>query len=266
MGGVGHDGRMSLRRVFIFGVGLWAACGGVGATGVRADEVAAVLARAGEAEGRFDAAGALELYLEADRLQPDNPATLQKIAQQLSDLSLEVATDEARKEQAEKALVYAKRAVALAPENAVNVLSLAVCYGKMAVYSDTRGKITFSRLVKQEAERAVALDPGYDWAHHMLGRWHYEVAGLGGATRFFVKVIYGGLPEASMDDAVRRLERAVELAPQRVPHRLELGFALLAAGRTGDAKKSFKAGLELPSTERYDEAAKARARAALEKL
>lgn len=257
---------MSLRRVFILGMGLWAVCGGAGAAGVRADEVASVLARAVEAEGRFDAAGALELYLEANRLQPDNAATLQKIAQQLSDLSLDVATDEERKAQAEQALAYAKRAAALAPDNAVNVLSLAVCYGKLAVYSDTRGKITYSRLVKQEAERAVALDPGYDWAHHVLGRWHYEVAGLGGATRFFVKVIYGGLPEASQAEAIRHLERAVELAPQRVPHRLELGFAYLAAGRKAEARASFERGLALPSSELYDEAAKKRARAALAKL
>jgi predicted Zn-dependent protease len=68
--------------------------------------------------------------------------------------------DEAgKKNQAIKALAYAKRAVALQPENAVNVLSLAICYGKMAVFSDTRAKIEFSRLVKLDAERALALDP-----------------------------------------------------------------------------------------------------------
>ncbi len=256
---------MKWRGLWLF-VALFGCSLGASALRAEPDALAAVLTRAGEAERRFDAAGALEFYLEADRLQPDNPVTLQKIAQQLSDLSLEVATDAARKEQAEKALVYAKRAVALAPENAVNVLSLAVCYGKMAVYSDTRGKITFSRLVKQEAERAAALDPGYDWAHHVLGRWHYEVAGLGGATRIFVKVIYGGLPEASMAEAVRRLERAVELAPARVPHRLELGFAYLAAGRKDAAKESFARGLALPSVERYDEEAKTRAKAALQEL
>lgn len=253
----------------LLGLGLMvgaAGVSGVAASGAEQADVVAVLARAGEAEARFDAAGALELYLEADRLQPDNPVTLQKIAQQLSDLSLDVATAEQKRTQAERALDYAKRAVALAPDNAVNVLSLAVCYGKMAVYSDTRGKITYSRLVKQEAERAVALDPGYDWAHHLLGRWHYEVAGLGGATRFFVKVIYGGLPEASTAEAIRYLERAVELAPTRVPHRLELGFAYLAAGREEEARASFKRGLELPSVERYDEEAKARARAALAEL
>lgn len=235
-------------------------------TSARGDAATEWLVKAAAAERAFAVKEALGFYLEADRLRPDDPVILQKIAQQLSDLSLQVATEEEKKAQAEQALAYAKRAVALAPDNAVNVLSLAVCYGKMAVFSDTRGKIEYSRLVRQEAERAVALDPNYDWAHHVLGRWHYEVAGLGATTRLFVRVIYGGLPEASTTEATSRLERAVELAPTRVPHHLELGFALLAAGREADARASLERGLALPSTELYDEAAKKRARAELEKL
>jgi tetratricopeptide (TPR) repeat protein len=223
-----------------------------------------VLAEARAAEARFEVARALELYLEVDRLRPDDPFVLQKIAQQLSDLSLEVGTAAEKKAQAEKALAYAKRAVELAPDNAVNVLSLAICHGKMAVFSDTRTKIEYSRLVRMEAERALALDPDYDWAHHVLGRWHLEVAELGAAARFFVRVVYGGLPEASRAQAIAFLERAVELAPTRVPHHVELGFAYRAAGRDDDARRSFERALELPSVELYDESAKARARGALE--
>ncbi|MEN9841665.1 MAG: hypothetical protein RL376_1465 [Verrucomicrobiota bacterium] len=229
----------------------------------RAQGVEEVLARARAAEARFEVAAALALYREADALQPDNPVTLQKIAQQLSDLGLTVASDAERKAQAEQALVYAERAVQLAPDNAVNVLSLAICYGKMGVYSDTRTKIEYSRKVREAALRAIAIDPNYDWAHHVLGRWHYEVASLGATTRFFVRLIYGGLPEASKEEAVRQLEKAVALAPQRVPHHLELAFAYLALGRETEARASFERGLALPSAELYDESAKARAREAL---
>lgn len=259
MGGAGFPRPMSklslLLCFIIFGASL-----------TRAEGVEAVLEKARAAEAAFDARGALELYLAAEKLRPDDPVILQKIAQQLSDLSLVVASDAEKKAQAEKALAYAKRAVELAPDNAVNVLSLAVCYGKMGVYSDTRTKIEYSRLVREKAMEAMVLDPNYDWAHHVLGRWHYEVAGLGATTRFFVRVIYGGLPEASKEEAVRRLAEAVKLAPQRVPHHLELGFAYKALGRMAEARASFERGLALPSTELYDESAKERARAALAKL
>jgi tetratricopeptide (TPR) repeat protein len=245
---------------------LFIALLGCGNVSAQTSPAAALLAEAAAAEARFDVPRALDLYLAADRLDPDRPATLQKIAQQLSDLSLKASDNAAKKARAEKALDYARRAVALQPDNAVNVLSLAICHGKLAVFSDTRAKIEYSRLVKQEAERALALDPAYDWAHHVLGRWHYEIASLGGTARFFIRLIYGGLPPATFADAINHLEKAVSLAPRRVPHHLELGFALLAAGRKAEARASFARGLALPSVELYDESAKVRAREALEKL
>jgi tetratricopeptide (TPR) repeat protein len=233
---------------------------------LRADAVEALLAQAAAAEERLETQRALDLYLEADRLRPDDARILQKIAQQLSDLTLLIGDDAQIREQTRRALDYAKRAVKLEPNNALNVLSLAVCYGKIGVYSETRAKVRYSRLVKQEAERAVALDPNLDWAHHVLGRWHHEVAELGFTTRFFVRLIYGGLPGASREKAITHLKKAVELAPERVPHHLELGIAYLAAGKKDEARRCFERGLALPSKERYDEPAKTRAREAMKKL
>lgn len=225
-----------------------------------------VLARALAAELAFDVAEALRLYQQADTLRPDDPAILQKIARQLSDLEF-AATDPAEKKRlAAEALARARRAAELAPRDAVNALSIAICHGKLAAHENTRGKIERSRLVHAYAERALALDPAYDWAHHVLGRWHHEVAALGAASRLFVRVVHGGLPEASRAEAVRRLEEAVRLAPARVPHHVELGFALLASGRASEARASFERALALPSVELYDEPAKARARAALRDL
>jgi tetratricopeptide (TPR) repeat protein len=220
------------------------------------------------AEARLDTPRALEAFLAADKLKPGDAFILQKIARHTSDSIVDLPADAVaeKKRRAELALEYSKRAVALNPDNAENVLSLAVCHGTLAVYSDTRTKIKYSRLVKEEAERALAINPDYDWGHHLLGRWHYEVATLGATTRFFVRVIYGGLPDASVEKAIEHLERAVALAPQVSPHHLELGFAYLAADRPADARAAFNRGLALPSTGKHDEAAKTRAREALQRL
>lgn len=220
------------------------------------------------AEQRLDTPRALEAFLAADQAKPDDAFILQKIARHYSDSIVDLPSDDIaeKKRRAELALAYSQRAVALNPDNAENVLSLAVCHGTLAVYSDTRTKIQYSRLVKEEAERALAINPDYDWAHHLLGRWHYEVATLGATTRFFVRIIYGGLPDASVEKAVQHLERAVALAPGVAPHHLELGFAYLAADRPADARAAFNRGLALPSTGKHDEAAKSRAREALRRL
>lgn len=219
-----------------------------------------------EAEERLDSAKALELFLAANKAKPGNPAILQKIAQQYSDLIVDLADDAEKKRHAQLALGFAERAVALDPKNAVNVLSLAVCHGKLAVYSDTRTKIEYSRLVKEEAERAIALDPDYAWAHHVLGRWHCEVAALSGAKKWFVRAVYGGLPTASIAEGINELRRAVELEPGELAHRLELGFAWLAAGDEVEAQADFSRGLAMPSRRKHDDVAKERARGALAKL
>jgi Flp pilus assembly protein TadD len=218
------------------------------------------------AEARFDSKTALALFLQADAAHHDDPFLLQKIARQYSDLDFDTPDLAEKKRLCTTALAFAQRSVALAPTNAVNVLSLAICYGKLGSYSDTRTKIEYSRLVKDHALRALALDPAYDYAHHVLGRWHYEVASLGAATRFLVRLVYGGLPAASTADAVRFLRRATELAPALPAHRVELGFALLADGQTAAAKKTFEQSLVMPQREKYDDEARRRARAALAKI
>ncbi len=232
----------------------------------RSADVEALIRDATAAEARFDSSAALELFRRADTARPNDPLIQQKLSRQLSDLTVETTDLAEKKRLCTEALVHAQRAVALRPTDAVNVLSVAICYGKLATYSDTRTKIEFSRQVKEHTEKALALDPSYDYAHHVLGRWHYEVATLGAATRFFVRLIYGGLPPASTAEAVRRLQRAAELSPQLPAHRVELGFALIADGQRDLARETLTQALTLPKREKYDDEAWRRAREALAKL
>jgi tetratricopeptide (TPR) repeat protein len=218
------------------------------------------------AESALDARGALERYLAADRARPDDPAILQRIARQYSDLSDELANAAERRSYAERAVAFAERARALDPENPVNVLSVAIAYGKLALNSDTRARVAHSRKVREEAEEALRLDPRYAWAHHVLGRWHREVIDLNPAERFFVRMLYGGLPEGSISEAIGHLARAVELEPGECAHHIELGFAWLVAGEKAKARGAFQRGLALPSRAGSDESAKARAKAALARM
>ena len=237
-----------------------------GLASLRATETAPLLRDALAAEARHDSRAALELFQRADAARPGDAFIQQKLSRQLSDLTVETA-DLAEKERlCLGALAHAQQAVELKPDDAVNVLSVAICYGKLATYADTRKKIEYSRLVKEHAERALALNPAYDYAHHVLGRWHYEVASLGATTRFFVRLIYGGLPPAFTAEAVRHLRRAVELAPQLPSHRVELGLALIADGQRELARQTLTQALALPKREKYDDEAWRRAREALAKL
>ena len=229
-------------------------------------EVDQILRDALAAEERFDTKTALALYLQADAAQPNDAAILQKISRQYSDLTIDTPDAAEQKRLCSIALQYSERAVALQPEDALNLASLAICHGKLGALSGVRTRVKNSRLVQQYAEQALALDPDCDYAHHVLGRWHYEVASLDAASRLVVRIIYGGLNGASSAEAVRHLQRATELAPDLPGHRLELGFALLADAQHAEARATFEQALAMPQREKYEDKSRERARIALAKL
>lgn len=249
---------LRLALALLLGTGLLA--------NLRAANVDSLLRSAADAEASQDSRGALVSLEQAAVLQPSNSFILQKIARQYSDLALEQPTVAEKKRYAQTALEYSERAVAVDPKNPVNLLSLAVCHGKLALYADIRTRVKLSRLVRDEAQEALALAPDYAWAHHVLGRWHGEVASLGFAARVYVRLFYGGLPEASVAEGIRHLQRAAALEPTELNHFLELGFAYASDRRPAEAEKAWRQGLAMPTRGPHDEFAKKRARAGLEKL
>jgi len=229
-------------------------------------EAAERYAQAIVAENNLRSQDALELFLAVEKLAPDNAQVLQKIAQQYSDSTVDYPDEDKQLELLENALTYAKRAVAVAPEAPINVLSVAITKGKIASLGSNQAKVESAREIKADARRAIELDPEYAWAHHVLGRWHREVDSLGTIARFFTRMLYGGLPEASVEEAIFHLKKATELDPGGLSHFLELGFAYAAAGEGDLARQNFEIGLSMPSREKHDDAAKDRARRALEKM
>ena len=222
------------------------------------------ISRGLEEESRLDPLAALACFRKAEALGADGAFVLQKIAQQLSDAAFLENDPVETERMAREALGYARRAAQLDPESAVNRLSLAVLYGRLAGYGDTRTKVDYAQRIKNEAEAALEIDADYAWAYHVLGRWHLEMSEIGGVKRLLASLFFGGLSRPSVDAAVELLEQAVELEPDSIAHRVELGFAYYADGQGDRAREQWALGLRLDSRFLYDSAAKERARQALE--
>jgi hypothetical protein len=79
------------------------------------------------------------------------------------------------------------------------------------------------RLAKeaQEAARtALALDPGNDLAHHLMGRWHFEMAQINFVVRQLIKFVYGAaLAPGTFQDALSEFQEAVRINPTKLIHR-----------------------------------------------
>ena len=63
--------------------------------------------------------------------------------------------------------------------------------GRLALLSDNKTKVKLAHDAREEAVMALALEPSNDLAHHLMGRWHYEMANLNVVVRTLVRVMYG---------------------------------------------------------------------------
>jgi tetratricopeptide (TPR) repeat protein len=217
----------------------------------------------------LDAAGktkdALAAYQEAAKKSPNDAAILVKIAKQYGDMMPSLA-GAARKDAAAKSLEYSRKAVAANPKFSDSHLALAISLGKSTEFMGARQKIEASREMKVAADTALRLNRKSDYAHHLLGRWHQEMAGIGGGTRALAKVIYGGVPKGSYDEALAYFDTARKLKPKRLIHQIEYGRTLAMMGREAEAKNELSKGINMPNREADDAESKARGQKALREL
>lgn len=209
---------------------------------------------------------ALELYLEADKLKPGDAEILRRVAKQYAQRMVETKDAAAQKKLSAKALAAALRAKELAPRNAKVRLSLAIVYGRIAFLESPKRQIEMSRLIKEETDAAISLDPKDSLAWHVLGRWNYELANLNPFLKSIAQAVFGKLPDASKENAVEAFRKSIALGPTRLVNHVELGRALAAVGQKDEARAELTKALAMPPTGRDDEEAKARARKALAEL
>lgn len=72
------------------------------------------------------------------------------------------------------------------PKSALGHIACCISMGRLALYSDNKTKVALAADAQDEARRALSLEPNNDLAHHLMGRWHYEMAQLNVIVRTLV--------------------------------------------------------------------------------
>jgi tetratricopeptide (TPR) repeat protein len=148
----------------------------------------------------------------------------------------------------------ARRAVAADSMGADGHFALAASVGRASLTMGKKERIRRARVIRDEAMRAIALNPRHDGAYHILGRWNAEIMRLSGLSRFFAKRLLGAgiFGEASWEAAVSNMERAAALDPGRLYHRLELAEIYVDRKRYDDARAQLSELAALPDREIMD--------------
>ncbi|MFZ4057448.1 MAG: hypothetical protein ACOYKE_04890, partial [Ferruginibacter sp.] len=101
-------------------------------------------------------------------------------------------------------------------------------------------------------------------AWHVLGRWHYEISNLNFIERAAVKIMYGGLPSASIKESITAFEIANTITKGFILNYFEMAKAYK---KNDDKKKAIaclNSLLVLPNQTEDDPTIKADARKLLD--
>jgi tetratricopeptide (TPR) repeat protein len=205
----------------------------------------------------FQASKALQHYLLAEKLDPQNVPLLLRIARQYRHLMTDASPDTEKLRLGAIALTYGLRAAALAPNDSEAQLSPAITYGKMLPLQGSKEQVEASPRIKAGADKAIRLDPRNDVAWHVLGRWHQALANVGSVKRALGSLIYGKLPTTTNEAAVACFDKAIAI---------ELGRTYAQMGKNAEARLFIEKGLAMPNTEHDDPELKQRGRDSLAKL
>src|SRR6266550_2562006 len=125
----------------------------------RAEDTNALIAKGDQFDKRLQAKEALENYLPANKLEPNNVDLLVRIARQYRHLMSDTSSKQEKLRLGNISLEFANRAATLAPNNAEAQLSLAISLGKMLPFMGSKDQIKASPRIKAAVDRTLLLDP-----------------------------------------------------------------------------------------------------------
>ncbi len=163
---------------------------------------------------------------------------------------------------------YARRAVAANPSDAENHFHLARALGRTALSVGVKERVKYANEIRGVGLEALRLDPNHAGALHVIGAWNAEIMRLSGVERFFAKNLLGGkvFGQASWKEAISHMEKAVQVDPARIVHKLDLGKIYLDVKDKARAREMLDAVVSGPETDVNDPAYKKEAAELLKKI
>ena len=213
-------------------------------------------------------AAALKHYEAALAVDPKDYDALIKASRDAVDVGEFADTKDARTAMYRSGELYARRAVEVNPQGADGHFYLARALGRTAQSLGPRDRVKYATDVRAHAMDALKIDPKHPGALHVMGMWNAEVMRLSGPTRWFAKNLLGGqvFGSANWENAVRYMEQAVAVEPDRISHRIDLAKIYLDTNNKARAKEEFEAVVRIPATDYNDRFYKQQADAELKKL
>lgn len=231
-----------------------------------AQSIESLLQEGHELENQANEAGALKKYSAVLKVDSSNATALNQ--------SAILTVREGRRQKTTKAaepyfLVgknYADKATRLYPGNKVSLLALSMALQELSLHAGAKEKAAYIKEIKSNLDKALSIDSSYARAWHMLGNWNIEVSQMNFAEKAATKLLFGGLPDASTNAAIRAYLRCRRLDPSYILNYYDLANAYHTAGDDTKAIAVLKQALRLRPILQDDHSIQARCKDLLESL
>ncbi|MEJ7611727.1 MAG: hypothetical protein WKF88_11160 [Ferruginibacter sp.] len=231
-----------------------------------AQDLSGVLKEGDRLEVLPDEKAALAKFKEALKIQPSNLYALTKCSELCARIGgREKKNTKLRDEYYNTAIIYARTALRLYPESDLANVTMGIAVGKSILLKSGKEKISAAKELKAYAEKALKVNPNNFKAWSILGKWNFEVSNLSGLERGLAKIIYGGLPPASLKTAISCYEKAAALSPAYLYNYLELAKAYHRNKEHQKANRQLQTLLSFRNTTEDDPRMKAEAQELLKK-
>ncbi|MCP4547423.1 MAG: hypothetical protein GY835_13275 [bacterium] len=102
------------------------------------------------------------------------------------------------------------------PDSARSHYLVALASGQKALFIGGKDMVRLAHEIKSAVDRCLEITPGDVDALLVRGSYYRELATLNGILKLFAKILYGGLPEGTLQDSHADLKLAYELDPDNV--------------------------------------------------
>ena len=215
-------------------------------------EIARLLKNADRLYGQFkpkETVGELHKILRLDGYNFEALVKLARAHIDIGDRIPEDGSDAKEKRLKEYAVAedYARKAIKVDPGSTWGHFWVAASVGNIALVSPISKQVELAGEIREQVEKAIALDPNNGSAYHIYGLWHRKMAEIGRASRAVASVLYGrSLPEGSLEKSIEFLKKAIALNPMVIVSRLELARTHVAREEWEPARAVLRSIPELP--------------------
>lgn len=231
-----------------------------------AQDVDALMKEAEKHERDLKEAEALNKYKEILAIQADNVKALWKSAELTGRIGNRLKDEKQRAAQFETAKTYALAALKVSHEDADAHCAVAATAMRFASVTGGKDRARHLRDMKNHADSALMINPNHARALYVLGKWNFEMTEMNVADKAAVKVLFGGMPKASLEEAIGNFEKARATDPFLAIDYFDLAKAYIKFHRTDKAIEVLNKMVKLPPRTEDDQALKAEGKSLLASL